>query len=79
MYYTVSARDILAPVAEAISQFVIINANVERSSAAMPDLRELAAAVADQAVNLVDVSNDLAKNGDEVLKKEFPPAGEIGN
>lgn len=72
--YTATSKQILAPVADAISQLIVINMDAEANNSAMPDLTEVAGVVRAQAVNLVGVGESMIASGDLELKSEMPHA-----
>jgi vinculin len=76
--YTATAKQILSPVADAISQLIIINAEAESCNAAMPDLTDVAATVQQQAINMVQVGKSMMGNGDEQLQMTMPGACDQG-
>lgn len=76
--YTATSKQILEPVAEAISSLIMINAEAESKNAAMPDLTEVATTVEAQAENLVQVGKSMIQQGDDILKQEMPVACDKG-
>jgi hypothetical protein len=76
--YTATSKQILEPVAEAISALILINAEAESKNAPMPDLTEVAKTVEGQALNLVGVGKSMISPTDEQLGKEMIVACEKG-
>ena len=72
--YTATSKQILAPVADAISQLIVINMEAEVNNSAIPDLTEVAGIVRSQAINLVSVGESMILSGDLELKSEMPHA-----
>jgi hypothetical protein len=72
--HTVTSKQILSPVADAISQLIVLNAEAEMSNAPIPDLTGVAEAVADQVDKLVEVGLSMIEYGDKELKDEMPSA-----
>jgi len=73
--HTASSRQILSPVADAISQLIIVSSDAETYNTPMQDLTEVATVVNSQAENLVQIGQSmLASSNDEQLKHEMPQA-----
>jgi rRNA maturation endonuclease Nob1 len=73
--YTATSKQILEPVAEAISTLIIFNVEAESKNAPMPDLTDVAKSVANQAKQLTDAGKSMITDpGDEQLKKEITAA-----
>lgn len=76
--YTTTSKQILEPVAEAISALILINAEAESKSAPMPDLTEVSQTVESQALNLVGVGKSMMNPAEERLNKEMAAACDKG-
>eukprot|EP00158_Paraphelidium_tribonemae_P007764 Partr_v1_DN28353_c1_g1_i1_m79701 putative Catenin (Cadherin-associated protein) len=72
--YTTTSKQIMAPVAEAISELMMINLEAESGNTLMPDLTDIASVVDAQARNLVNVGLSMLETGDAQLKVDMPPA-----
>ena len=76
--YTATAKQILAPIAEAISQMMVLNLDAETMDCAMPDLTQVSGLVKSQAENLAGVGRSMVADGDDELKRTMPGACDEG-
>ncbi len=76
--YTATAKQILAPIADAISQMMVLNLDAETLDCAMPDLTGVSELVKSQAANLAGVGRSMVADGDEELQRNMPPACDDG-
>ena len=78
--HSVTSRQILEPIAEAVSQLILINAEAEIRNAALPDLSEAAKAVDLQVQQLVNVGKALAEDAkaDKQLADDMDQASGTG-
>jgi hypothetical protein len=76
--YTATAKTILAPIADAISQMMVINLDSETMSTPMPDLTAVAQLVSTQAANLTQIGRSMMEGGDEELQRDMPLACDDG-
>ena len=72
--YTATSKQIMGPVADAISELIMLNFDADANDTIMPDLSEFAGVVDSQAVNLVNVVNSTVSTGDAQLQFDMPPA-----
>ncbi|KAJ3285688.1 hypothetical protein HK104_009373 [Borealophlyctis nickersoniae] len=74
--HTTTSKAVLTPLADAVSQLIVIVSDSETEGTAMPDLSALATAVDAQIANLVGVGRKIQAqpSADETLKKEMPVA-----
>ena len=73
--YTQTTKQILAPVADAVSQLLVVKADAEINNTPMQDLTEVATVVDAQAQNLVGIGKSMAESSDDAqLKQEMPSA-----
>jgi hypothetical protein len=76
--YTQTSKEILEPVAEAISSLLILNYEADAQNLSLPDLTDSAAVVETQAQNLVNIGRSLLDSGDDELRTNMPPTCETG-
>ncbi|KAJ3088662.1 hypothetical protein HK102_008242 [Quaeritorhiza haematococci] len=74
--HTTTSKQILEPLAEAVTQLILIISDAEINRTPIPDLSELARVVDDQVVNLVGVGTRIQNqsSADEQLKADMPKA-----
>lgn len=72
--HTNSVEAVLAPIAEQLSNLIVIMADAARESAAIPDLTAAAEAIVKAGANLVNVGHDAMAEGDDELKSTMPVA-----
>ena len=74
--HTVTSKQILTPLAEAVFQLILIISEADINKSAIPDLSQLAKVVDAQIVNLVSIGTKIQnqQNADEKLKLEMPKA-----
>lgn len=60
--FTKTAKEVLEPIAEAVSQLILLNSEAELHQTPIPDLREAGVAVRTQVCELVDVGKRLCGN-----------------
>ena len=72
--FTNTTKQIMAPVAEAISHLMLLNMEAEANNTLVPDLTEYGSVVHEQAKNLVEIGKQMMLNGDEILKQTLPEA-----
>ncbi|KAJ3410244.1 kinesin-like protein Klp8 [Chytridiales sp. JEL 0842] len=70
--YTATSKQILSPLAEAISSLIVLISDAEIHKTPIPDLTLLARAVDSQIKNLVQVAARSVNGGDERLRLEMP-------
>ena len=76
---TATSKLILSPLAEAVSQLILIISESDMNRSPMPDLTDLAKAVHSQILNLVNVANKIkAGSNDEQIKVEMNKGCEEG-
>jgi hypothetical protein len=78
--YTKTSKQVLSPLADAVSALIVIISESEISNTATPDLTQLAKAVDTQIQNLVVVAKKIAAqpSSDAKLQKEMPEACQEG-
>jgi hypothetical protein len=78
--HTRTSKQVLAPLADAVSALIVIISESEVSQTPTPDLTQLAKAVDTQIQNLVVVAKKIAAqpSSDENLQKEMPIACQEG-
>ncbi len=74
--FTVTTKQILSPLADAVSQLIVIVSECEINNSAMPDLTSLAKNVSENIGNLVNIALHIQSqpNADEQVKDEMPKA-----
>ena len=78
--HTNTSKQILAPLADAVSALIVIISDSEITGSPTPDLTQLSKAVSSQIQNLVVVASKIAvqPSADDVLKKSMPIACNLG-
>lgn len=78
--HTVTAKLILSPLAEAITQLILIVSESENKKTHLPDLTALAKVVKEQITNLVTIGSKIGSqpNADDILRLKMPLACEEG-
>jgi vinculin len=79
--FTVTTKQILSPLADAVSQLIVNVSECEINNTAMPDLTPLAKNVSENIDNLVAIALRIQNqsNADEIVKEEMPKACHEGN
>lgn len=73
--HTKTSEQILAPLADTVTQLFLFNEECERNGTFMPDLREVSKNVALQVDNMVNLGISMAqKSNDSTLKEQMPDA-----
>jgi hypothetical protein len=78
--HTKTSKQVLSPLADAVSALIVIISEAEETQSPTPDLSQLAKAVDSQIQNLIIVAKKIASqpSADISLQKEMPNACAVG-
>lgn len=67
--HTLTAKQILTPVADAVSQLIVVSSDAETYNRPLQDLTDVAAVVQSHAKNLVEVGTSMANSSQDTQLK----------